>query len=328
MVLLAKAPKKRVRFVARPIPGFWTDVHLAAERFHAPMAAAFRKAMEQAARGMSEDKLTALLRAGHVGEAVKLFDKPMVQAAYEELVLPLEYEIMAAAARAAVPTVPGGQEFVPTAKQAKPPDKSFRVTAWFDLTNPEAIKVAALLAADAVTVVTKNTQLALREVVRQAQLQGWGIREQSRLIAQELKRAAAHGLTKPQTATLGRLQETWRDSGLSEGRIKELSTDARVRMRNQRARVIARHETLEASNAGVDELWRQAEEQRLLPKGVLREWVTQMPLDERNPCKICRPMDGQKRKRGEAFVSPYNGASTLRPGIHVQCVCILTLVLD
>ena len=74
--------------------------------------------------------------------------------------------------------------------------------------------------------------------------------------------------------------------------------------------------------AGALKLVPEAEREELLPKSTTYEWVTQPPLNEMNPCKICRPMDGQKRKRGELFRSPYNGATALRPPIHISGMCV------
>lgn len=334
-VIMAKAPRKRqVRFVPDPVPGFWADVHLAAQAYHAPMQRAFVATFEEARGALPVDKLAGLLATGHLTAALALFEGGLVKAAYERRVLPLEYTIMAAGARAAVQTVPGAEllkkqgmmdwgPFVHQA-QAQAPPPTFSITSWFDLTNPEAIRAAAANAAVMVTRVTRGTMLALRAIVEEAQRQGISIPEQARRIARQLNNAV--GLTAPQARTLARLEAGWREAGLGETKIGQMLKQQRGRMIKQRSLVIARHETMEAASAGVDELWGAAEKEGLLPKGVERKWLTQPSLNENNPCKICRPMNGQRKKRGEYFVSPYNGARALRNPIHVQCLPGDTLV--
>ena len=318
MRFLAKKPVPKLRFVPRPIPGVWAEVHRAAERKHAAMERAFRETMEEAATRLSVPKMTAALKRNDWRSAVGQFNRDLWRSAYEEQVLPLEYEIMAAGARAALPTIPG---FV---KAGPPGEGELTVGGFFDLSNPAAVKAAALNAAELVTNITMATQAALREVIRQAQLDGLSVSRQAREIARRLKQGV--GLTRPQVIALSNLRRSWEVSGMSDAGMARLGREARTRMIGQRSLVIARHETNLAANTGVDELWRSAVEEGHLKKGVMREWLAQPPLNEMNPCKICRPMDGQKRKLGEPFRSPYNGQTPLRPPMHITCMCVAVLV--
>ena len=318
--------KKPLRFVARPKPGVWEDIHRVAERRHARMARIYLDAVKLAQEQLSEDRLTRALEVTNPIDAIdQVLDTYLISAALEPAAIELEREIMEAAAKAALPTIPGlvGKQ---TATSTPPTPPGFVVSAFFDLTNPEAIRQAALLGAAMVKNVTDNMLAALRAVVLEAQERGVSVRDQARLIARELNRDV--GLTRPQIKSLRLLQTTWEAAGFSDGRVADLLRDARDRMIRQRSLMIARTETLTAANAGVNELWRQAQMEDLLPTDVKREWVTQSPLNERNPCPICRPMDGQKRPMGEAFVSPYNGATAVMPPIHTQCVCVLVLDLE
>lgn len=320
--------KKPLRFIPRPKPGVWEDIHRAAERRHARMARIYLDAVKLAREQLSEDKLTRALEVTNPTDAIAGVLNPfLISAALEPAAIELEREIMEAAAKAALPTIPGlatrKQQTVPP-PPAPPP--GFVVSAFFDLTNPEAVRQAALLGAAMVTNVTDNMKAALKSVVTNAQDRGISVRDQARLIARELNRDV--GLTRPQIARLAKMEALWQEAGLPPSVIRQNVRKLRDKMIRQRSVVIARNETLKAANAGVDELWRQAQMEGFLPATVIREWVTQSPLDERNPCPICRPMDGQKRPMGAVFVSPFDGSTAVMPPIHVQCVCVLVLDLE
>ena len=92
-----------------------------------------------------------------------------------------------------------------------------------------------------------------------------------------------------------------------------------------RALTIARHETMDAANAGQVELWNQAEAEGLLPVGLEREWIV---TDDRRLCPICRPMKGQRRLKGNNFVSTFSGLSYARPPAHILCRCAIALVIE
>ena len=318
--------KKPLRFVARPKPGVWEDIHRVAERRHARMARIYLDAVKLAQEQLSEDRLTRALEVTNPIDAIdQVLDTYLISAALEPAAIELEREIMEAAAKAALPTIPGlvGKQ---TATSTPPTPPGFVVSAFFDLTNPEAIRQAALLGAAMVTNITDNMLAALRAVVLEAQERGISVKDQARLIARELNRDV--GLTRPQIKRLAKMKALWEEAGLSARVVEQNVKALRAKMIRQRVEMIARTETLNTANAGVNELWRQAQMEGLLPATVIREWVTQSPLDARNPCPICRPMDGQKRAMGEPFVSPYNGATAMHPTIHPDCVCVVVLDLE
>ena len=215
---------------------------------------------------------------------------------------------------------------VPVSKQevaAAPTGPSGNITlvGSFDLTNPRAVRIAAEIAARAVTQITPSTMEAIRDIILQAQLQGLDTRAQARQIERILRQTA--GLDAPRARALLNLERGLREQGLRDSLIRERLLAAEMRMLADRARTIARQETMMAANAGQVELWDQAEESGLMPIGLLREWIT--TPDDRT-CPICRPMDGQVRPRGGTFVSPFDGSTSVHPPQHVLCRCSLALV--
>ena len=318
--ILTKPPKPKP-FKARPKPEFWQAVHRAAARQVPAFRRAFLKTIRAAARSVPTADLVGLLERNRPELAVDLFNRDRIEAAYGKELLPLIHTMMSRAARLALPSV---MEFGKAA--GGPAVGDLGIGGVLGMSSPEAIRAAALFAASEVTLITESTRAALREIVRNAQASGVTIPDQARAIARELKQSV--GLTAPQIKSLERLTEGWTEAGLSQGRINTLRAETRLRMIGQRSIAIAHNETMEAANLGVEELWEEAIKDDLLPTTVIREWLTQPGLNSENPCEICRPMDGQRRPMGVAFTSPFNGATALRPGIHIRCMCIVVIARD
>lgn len=95
------------------------------------------------------------------------------------------------------------------------------------------------------------------------------------------------------------------------------------RMIQNRARTIARSESLRATNVGVHEAWRQAIEERKVDGSLVRKrWV--LAKDERT-CRICNGIYKAQPKRGiplEALFANPNGIAPLKgPIAHPNCRC-------
>ena len=95
-----------------------------------------------------------------------------------------------------------------------------------------------------------------------------------------------------------------------------------------RADMIAANETIKASSAGQDELWRQAVAEGYLDKGRTREiWI---PTPDEKTCSICLAiprMNPDGVPLGGMFQSPVGPVR--RPGDpHVRCRCGKSLLVD
>ena len=81
--------------------------------------------------------------------------------------------------------------------------------------------------------------------------------------------------------------------------------------------MIARTETMRASNMGQQEAWAQAKDKGLLTGKEKKEWIT--TPDDRL-CPVCEPMDGKKVPMADEF-------DIEGPPAHPQCRCTIAITL-
>lgn len=91
---------------------------------------------------------------------------------------------------------------------------------------------------------------------------------------------------------------------------------------DNRADLIARTETMKASNAGQAAAWDQAVEEGVLTGEETQEWIT--TPDDRL-CPICEPMDGKQAPLGGFF--DVDGDQVDGPPAHPRCRCTIGLTL-
>ena len=188
--------------------------------------------------------------------------------------------------------------------------RTAEVTLAFDQVNPLAERWAFERGTGLIKDISEPTSRNIRSIVAVAFDQGIAPRRAARLIRSHI------GLTVPQSTSLRARAEL---QGWSEDRLeRELSKALR-----RRSVVIARTETIAASNEGQRQLWIQAKQMGLLVGTELREWI--VTPDDRL-CSICAPMAGQLRGMDDdPFESPTNGARAISPPIHPQCRCAVGL---
>jgi SPP1 gp7 family putative phage head morphogenesis protein len=90
-----------------------------------------------------------------------------------------------------------------------------------------------------------------------------------------------------------------------------------TRLRNYRARMIARTETLAASNEGQRQLWLQARSQGLITHEHVRQWIF---TGDARACPICEGLDGTYATLDGSFPGGYPG-----PPLHPNCRCSVGL---
>ena len=308
----SRSPRVRRRRKKAELP-----VNAAADRNVAKMAAAVAGSLSVLRAGVNREALRIALERNSPEMAIDAFAWDRWARAFEAVVLPRIGKTMEDAANAAgAKTVIQKQEGV----------EKIRLTlkGIFDLLNPRAQRWAAQFAARFVTRVEENTRHAMRQVIADAQAQGTGLRAQADQLAKILTDTA--GLDGPRARALAQYQSRLWDSGLNVNVIDQRVQQMRDRLLMDRAKLIARHETQDAANAGQAELWNQAEEQGLLPRGWLQEWIVAPPVRRNRVCPICQGMAGQRVPRGQLFVSEYDGSTHERPPAHIQCRCALGLV--
>lgn len=183
-----------------------------------------------------------------------------------------------------------------------------RLGVRFDLVNPKAVEWADLHTGAMVTQVSDQTRKAIRATIRQALDDGLPPSEVARRIRSLI------GLTERDALAVGRLRTRLEDEDRAPDQVERMTTRYANRLLRRRAQTIARHETMQAANAGQLGLWRQSVDDGLLLESEWeRRWIT--AHDERT-CPICKPLDGTRAPMlTGAFPGGYG-----QPPAHVTCL--------
>lgn len=313
--LLESRTRKRVRFVDREArEPAWKAVHRAADRGVAAVADAFVESVDVLTGGVSSEAVQLDLVRFMPGTAITEFKWDLFTTAFSRAVTPVIKETMRSAGEGSGRVTPRIQKQDPTT-----------LAGVFDITNPRAQRIAATTAASLVVQVTQSTIEAMRAVIARAQGSGIPLPDQAAAIEQILRDTA--GLDPRRAQSLINFRTAQIAAGVSARVVEERVEQLRTRLLKQRAAFIARHETIDAANAGQVELWNQAEEGGLLAPGIPREWIVTPQDPQGRLCPICEPMSGQQRPRGELFFSTFNGQTFERPPAHALCRCALALVI-
>lgn len=323
MVRLGRLEVSRVRILhkARPAKARRRAIVNAAGRNEKDVHAGFLRAIRVAQRAFNYDEVRAALARNAPEIAVAAMPWPEFERALEQALMQPIKNAVADGAAAAV------RDLRPRIQKKDPPKRptGFQIGAdiAFNLDNPRTQSWLARHAARLVSRVRQETMLAIRRITTEAHTRGLNVGQQADRIATALRRDV--GLNQRQAGALARYEAALVEEGLSQRQIDQRVAEYRDRLIDSRARVIARNETLTASNVGQQEVWQQATEQGLLEPGQKRVWIAQPSLNHDNPCPTCKPMNGQVRGMDEPFVSPYDGTTVMQPPAHVACECTSAL---
>lgn len=189
----------------------------------------------------------------------------------------------------------------------------------FDETNPLALRWALENAAGTVTGISEETRAALRQLIARMFIEGIPPAKAARMMRDLL------GLTpRLAVAAVNYRLTLERDPERDPEQGARMADRYETRLLNFRAEQIARTESMRASNAGQDELWRQAIDNGQLDKEhTQRQWL--ITPDERL-CPVCASIaDAGPVDFGQPFVSD-DGQTFDQPPAHVSCRCTLRLV--
>lgn len=180
-------------------------------------------------------------------------------------------------------------------------------------TNPLALRAAATSSARLVTNVTSETRRAIRGVIQASYAEGLAPRDAARLIKPLV------GLTERQAKAV--LASRTRDiaRGLTVEQVDKRAAKYSERLLKQRAEMIARTEILRSGNQGQVDLWRQAEQNGLMPLGSEKEWLV---ADDDRLCPECEPLGGVSVPIDESFPGGVDS-----PPLHPNCLLPDSLVL-
>jgi hypothetical protein len=216
----------------------------------------------------------------------------------------------------------------------------------FNAVHPNVILYAHTRSAALVTDIAEDTRAMIRTVVGLGAQGLATVDEQARLIrglvglprhyvlaplrlGDELRRGAygaALGRGLP-GQDLRRIRSAMRRGlPLDPTVIGDMQERYSQRLINLRAMTIARTETMAAANFGVNEAWRQAQTEGLLPKDARRVWIN---TPDSRICPICARIPGlnpEGRLVDEPFFTPLG--KILNPPAHVSCRCTTGLVFS
>jgi SPP1 gp7 family putative phage head morphogenesis protein len=214
----------------------------------------------------------------------------------------------------------------------------------FDRTMPEAIDWARTRGSMLVTSVTAETRDGIRRAIARALEEGIAPREAARIIkdivglrpdqvdavlnARQRLLDAEVRATRTGRAVSVKIPGAPNGSlkvppgGLAQERLQATLKRYSERQLRQRALLIARTETIAASNAGQQLQWEQAVRDGLLRGTEQQRWST--ARDERT-CPICRPLDGVTVPLGAPF--PSRNGPLKAPPAHPNCRCSVVLAV-
>lgn len=155
-----------------------------------------------------------------------------------------------------------------------------------------------------------------------AEIKGWAFDATDPHAVDWVKQHAGETITGMNKATVEDIRDLVADAFEQQYDVDELSSKIADLIGDEaRAEVIARTETMRASNEGQQEAWDQATESGLLTGDEKQEWI--VTPDDRL-CPICEPMDGVQVGLDELF--DVDGDQVDGPPAHPNCRCTIGLV--
>ena len=288
----------------------WVALHRIADSLEPELQAAFLKALEALKRQLPLNALTDMLEVGlltDLGELVANLKLP------DSVVATLRQVMTSAAVQAGTFT-------------------GAALGMSFSLDNPAVLRWVDSQVGRHIVGITSETQLAVRDVIRSAFVEGMHPREQARLIRDVV------GLTVRDEGAVARFKQGLLDSGTTLKRTNQLTNRMANRLRRNRAEAIARTETISAANQGQREAWNEAADQRLIDPAATR--IVWIATDDARTCPICNELDGTtvgfqdtfpvnqaaiKVGRPKSVFADHDGRT---PPAHVMCRCALGLEFD
>jgi len=187
----------------------------------------------------------------------------------------------------------------------------------FDMFNPRAVDYARLRAAELVSQVSDSTRRGIQRVIAEGVESGLTVQQQASRIKEML------GLTPRQVSALDNFKQMLTTEGRKPAQIKRMVNRQKNRMLRSRATAIARTETINAVNAGQEEIWAQAMDQGLIDFNARKKWVV-TPDDLL--CPICKPIP-KNNPGGVPIGTPFQTSvgPRMRPAAHPNCRCSMSL---
>lgn len=292
---------------------------MAADRHQRKLSLAFEKAII---------KGKEVIKIRDLETAFRGRDFEMLGQVTDNMMEVINTEFMSSVSKVILDTLVDSGELAGKSAKQKGDYRTAQLVLDFDKTNPKASSWAKNESAMLVTNVSAGTKQAIREIMYQAFEEGMPPRVAARLIRAEVGLTARQAMAVRKVreeltsakggelVKMGKMKVRVPEGGLPTTRVIELTERYSARSLNYRARMIARTETMAASNEGQRQLWEQATGQGLLAGTELREWI--ITPDDRL-CVICEGVAGQTVGINEPFELP--SGNVMNPPAHPQCRC-------
>lgn len=197
--------------------------------------------------------------------------------------------------------------------------KAATLRARFNLRNPYSEDFVRRRGGELVTAITERARQQIRDAVEAGFVEGRTIDQTARTIRSTI------GLDPRLSRAVETHLESLLEAGSPDDVIERSSLRYASQLLNYRAELIARTETIAASNQGVMDSWRQAQQEDLLPKGMQKRWIA--ALGSARTCPICEELGkSDPIPLDEEFSSGFLGTSFARPPAHPACRCTMGLV--
>jgi HK97 family phage portal protein len=284
----------------------WRQIHRAADTRTTAMRKAFMEAVKKTRQAIDEKALTAALNKNSPYEAeLEIPWERLGIHSLEEDFLELLSDVHASAARAT--RIPDRQATAPKEKWAQ-----------LELPLEDSDEWAELRVAALIREIGDETKEAIRQIINR------------RFTDDEFTTLRAVRAIMSRVGLTRRL-ELAAEKVVADALAKDVPLDEAIALGEKKARflhrfrakMIARTEGIRAASGGQESVWREAVNRGILQPQQEQFWI--VTPDDRLDEEVCAPMEGQRRRIGEAFTTG-TGGMVMAPPAHPNCRCARGLV--
>ena len=303
----------------------WKDIHRVADAAEPALETLFRVAVERMRQGISFAAIERAMKAGSVPEVEDALPWDIFESTMSECT-ELLYNLVLEGGDVSTPEFRRffvEQQGVALVRKASvSPEEAKRIISGqeadvgldlsFNMRNPKAIQWALEESSTLITQITIESRLAIRNIISNAFAVGGHPYETAKTIKNYI------GLTDRDAKAALSLEQRLLASGLSKEKVAAAVEKYRNKKLLERAKLIARTETIASANAGQQLHWKDMQNKGYLDEEeIVREWIA--TPDDRM-CEECAALDGT--------TAPLNGTfpgGVKQPPLHPDCRCAVGL---
>jgi hypothetical protein len=211
-------------------------------------------------------------------------------------------------------TVDGVARGAEAARELLP--KVIRPQISFDRNNPRIQNYIQNHTGNLIVEITDSSRKAIVSVIQRGFDRGIPPIELGRQIRESI------GLTERMAIAVDRYHVGLLEGGMNPGEAEDRMFTYASKLQAYRAETIARTESIDAVNAGQQEIWDQSIEEGIIKPSTKKVWV----IDPGTACAICEPLEGQTVEIGEDFDTSLGPVE--HPPVHPNCNCGMSLDLE